>query len=228
MEFNHFIKRQEKQKKNTIKDFENFRESRARGTIYLILLIFIMSLFSFIHPLYLTLSSLSFVNFWFWTLITSFFVSYTDFYGLFLLIFLILVFYIMLRNLEQTFGTIFLFKLYFLCGFMTGASYVLLWLVLQRFYYGTIIIPIGLASGAFLGLICFPVFLNFNKDIIFRFFFIPIRMKGKIIIVILFLSKLIPGLLLAIGNPLYLLIYIPDLGGGLGSYLIYLVRYKNR
>jgi membrane associated rhomboid family serine protease len=132
----------------------------------------------------------------------------------------------MIKNLERTFGTKFLLKLYFVCGFVTGLVYVLIWLALQPFYIGTVIVPIGLASGALLGVISFMIFLNINREMTFLMFFIPIRMKGRTIIIFLVLLNLIPGLLLAIGNPLYLLVYIPDLGGVLASYLVYFFKYK--
>jgi hypothetical protein len=223
-----YLKRQEKQKMKTIRDFENYGESQTKGSTILILAIFILSLVTFIiYPPYLTLSSLSFLNLWLWTFISSFFVSYTqDLFGLFFLIILIILFYVMIKNLERTFGTKFLLKLYFVCGFVTGLVYVLIWLALQPFYIGTVIVPIGLASGALLGVISFMIFLNINREMTFLMFFIPIRMKGRTIIIFLVLLNLIPGLLLAIGNPLYLLVYIPDLGGVLASYLVYFFKYK--
>lgn len=222
-----YLKRQEKQKIKTIRDFENYRDSQAKATNYLIALIFIFSLVTFINPLILTLSSLSFVDLWLWTLVTSFFVSYTqDFFGLFFLIILIVLFYMMIKNLERTFGTKFLLKLYFISGFVTGLFYVLLWIALQPFFLGTIVVPIGLASGALLGVICFMIFLNLNREMTFLMFFIPIRMKGRTIIIFLVLLNLIPGLLLSIGAPLFLLVYLPDLGGILASYLVYYFKYK--
>ncbi|TFG03883.1 MAG: hypothetical protein EU542_00750 [Promethearchaeota archaeon] len=223
-----YLKRQEKQKMKTIRDFENYGGSQTKGSTILILAIFILSLVTFIiYPPYLTLSSLSFLNLWLWTFISSFFVSYTqDLFGLFFLIILIILFYVMIKNLERTFGTKFLLKLYFVCGFVTGLVYVLIWLALQPFYIGTVIVPIGLASGALLGVISFMIFLNINREMTFLMFFIPIRMKGRTIIIFLVLLNLIPGLLLAIGNPLYLLVYIPDLGGVLASYLVYFFKYK--
>jgi membrane associated rhomboid family serine protease len=222
-----YLKRQEKQKIKTIRDFENYTDRQAYGTRYLIALIFILSLVTFIYPLVLTLSSLSFFNLWLWTLITSLFVSYTqDLFGLFFLIILIILFYIMIKNLERTFGTKFLLKLYFICGFMTGLFYITLWLALQSFYGDIIVVPIGLASGALLGVISFMIFLNINREMTFLVFFMPIRMKGRTIIIFLVLLNLIPGLLLALGNPLYLMVYLPDLGGIFGSYLVYFFKYK--
>ena len=230
-----YIKRQEKQKIKTIRDFEDYGIRGAKGTKYLISLIFILSLITFVssvddlYPLFLTLSSLSFLNLWLWTLITSLFVSYTqDLFGLFFLIILIILFYIMIKNLERTFGTKFLLRLYFLCGFMTALFYVLLWLALQPFYSYIIVVPIGLASGALLGVISFMIFLNINREMTFLVFFMPIRMKGRTIIFFLVLLNLIPGLLLAIGDIRYLLVYLPDLGGIFGSYLLYYFKYKTR
>ena len=222
-----YLKRQEKQKIKTIRDFENYRDNQAKATNYLIALIFIFSLVTFINPLILTLSSLSFLDLWLWTLLTSFFVSYTqDFFGLFFLIILIILFYMMIKNLERTFGTKFLLKLYFVSGFITGLFYVLLWLFLQIFSFGIIVVPIGLASGALLGVICFMIFLNINREMTFLMFFIPIRLKGRTIIIFLILLNLIPGLLLAIGDPLFLLVYLPDLGGIFASYLVYFFKFK--
>jgi membrane associated rhomboid family serine protease len=132
----------------------------------------------------------------------------------------------MIKNLERTFGTKFLLKLYFISGFVTGLFYVSLWLFLQLFSIGVIVVPIGLASGALLGVICFMIFLNINREMTFLMFFIPIRMKGRTIIIFLVLLNLIPGLLLAIGEPLFLLVYLPDLGGILASYLVYYFKYK--
>ncbi len=224
-----YMKRQDKQKIKTIRDFENYKERKTKGTSYLIVSIFIFSLVTFVYPIYLTLSSLSFLNLWLWTFITSFFVSYTeDLFGLFFLIILIILFYVMIKNLERTFGTKFLLKLYFICGFLTGLFYTLIWLILQSFYFDIIIIPIGLASGALLGVISFMIFLNLNTEMTFLLFFMPIRMKGRSIIIFLVLLNLIPGILLAIGNPLYLLVYLPDLGGVLASYLVYFFKYKPR
>ncbi|MEJ2294259.1 MAG: AN1-type zinc finger domain-containing protein [Candidatus Lokiarchaeota archaeon] len=232
-----YLKKQEKRKVKTIRDFESYKD--GKGTTYLIILIFIFSLVTFslstisppgvFYETYIALSSSSFLDLRLWTFLTSFFVSYTpNLFGLFFLIILILIFYMMIKNLERAFGTKFLFKLYFICGFFTALIYTLLWLMLQFVIFRGIIqpIPIGLASGALLGVISFMIFLNINREMTFLLIFIPIRMKGRTIIIILVLLNLIPGLILGVFNPLYFLVYIPDLGGVLASYLVYFYRYK--
>jgi len=227
-EFKKYMKRQEKQR--TIKHYET--TTKTNSTTYLIIAIFIMSIASMGYPLYLTLSSYSFLELYLWTFITSLFVSYTsDFFGLFFLFILIIFFYMIIKNIERVFGTKFLLQLYFICAIFTGLVYILLLLLLQLIYvpYGSVIVvPYGLASGALLGVICFMIFMNWDREMTFLIFFLPIRMKGKTIITFLVLLKVVPGLLLAMGNPIYLLVYLPDLGGILASYIVHYYKFKHR
>jgi len=233
-EFKKYIKRQEKQKERTIKYYESYdkKKKKTSSITYLIIAIFIMSIASMVYPLYLTLSSYSFLNIYLWTFITSLFVSYTsDLFGLFFLLILILFFYMIIKSIERIFGTKFLLQLYFICAIFTGLVYILLLLLLQLIYvpYGSVIVvPYGLASGALLGVICFMIFMNWDREMTFLIFFLPIRMKGKTIIIFLVLLKVVPGLLFAIGEPLYLLVYLPDLGGILASYFVHYYKFKHR
>ncbi len=226
-EFKKYIKRQEKHKQRTIKYYE--KTTKTSSITYLIIAIFIMSIAAMVYPLYLTLSSYSFLKLYLWTFITSLFVSYTsDLFGLFFLAILILFFYMIIKNIERVFGTKFLLQLYFICAIFTGLVYILLMLLLQLIYGSGIIVPYGLASGALLGVICFMIFMNWNREMTFLLFFLPIRMKGRTIIIFLVLLKVVPDLLFAMGNPFYLLGYIPDLGGILASYIVHYFKFKHR
>jgi len=231
-EFKKYMKRQDKQKQKTIKLYKsyNFKPTQNVGTKSLIIAILVLSITGMvINPLYLALSRFSFLDFWLWTFVTSVFVSYTsDFFGLFFLVIIILFFYMIIKNIERAFGTKFLLRLYLACALFSGLVYFTLWIILEMFSGFIIIIPYGLASGALLGVICFTIFINWNREMTFLIFFIPIRLKGKTIITFLILIKLIPGLLFAIGSPPVLLIYLPDLGGLLASYLVYNYKMKNR
>ena len=232
--FKKYMKRQDKQKQKATKLYKSysFKPTQNNGTKILIIAIFVLSIASIAYPLYLTLTRFSFLDFWLWTFVTSVFVSYTsDFFGLFFLVILILFFYIIIKNLEQAFGTKFLLRLYLTCALFSGLLYFILWIIMEMFLIPSgfiIIIPYGLASGALLGVICFTIFMNWNRQMTFLIFFMPIRMKGKTIITFLILIKLIPGLLFAIDFPPALLIYLPDLGGILASYLVYRYKLKNR
>lgn len=226
-EFKKYIKRQEKHKQRKIKYYE--KTTKTSSITYLIIAIFIMSIVAMVYPLYLTLSSYSFLKLYLWTFITSLFVSYTsDLFGLFFLAILILFFYMIIKNIERVFGTKFLLQLYFICAIFTGLVYILLMLLLQLIYGSGIIVPYGLASGALLGVICFMIFMNWNREMTFLLFFLPIRMKGRTIIIFLVLLKVVPGLLFAMGNPFYLLVYLPDLGGILASYIVHYFKFKHR
>jgi len=232
--FKKYMKRQDKQKQKTTKLYKsyNFEPNQNKGTKILIIAIIVLSIVSIAYPWFLTLSRFSFLNFWLWTFVTSVFVSYiSDLFGLFFLFILILFFYMIIKNIEKAFGTKFLLRLYLTCALFSGLVYFILWIILEIFLippgFG-IIIPYGLASGALLGVICFMIFINWNRQMTFLIFFMPIRMKGKTIIIVLILIKLIPGILFAIDYPPALLIYLPDLGGILASYLVYNYKLKNR
>lgn len=232
--FKKYMKRQDKQKQKATKLYKSysFKPNQNYGTKVLIILVFVLSIASIAYPLILTLSRLSFLDFWLWTFITSVFVSYTsDLFGLFFLVILILFFYMIIKNLEQAFGTKFLLRLYLVCALFSGLVYFILWIIIETFLIPSgfiIIIPYGLASGALLGVICFMIFMNWKREMTFLIFFMPIRMRGRTIITFLILIKLIPGLLFAIDYPPALIIYLPDLGGILGSYLVYKYKFKNR
>jgi hypothetical protein len=231
---NKYIRRQEKEKKKTIKLYKKnkFKPSQNNGTKFLIIAIFGFSIASMAYAPFLALSRLSFIDFWLWTFVTSVFVSYTsDLFGLFFLVILTLFFYMIIKNIEQAFGTKFLLRLYLTCALFSGLTYFILWILVEAFLIPSgflIIVPYGLASGALLGVICFTIFMSWNREMTFLIFFMPIKMKGKTIITFLILIKLIPGLLFAIDYPPAVLIYLPDLGGILSSYLVYNYKFKNR
>ncbi|MFX1449151.1 MAG: AN1-type zinc finger domain-containing protein [Promethearchaeota archaeon] len=228
--FKKYMKRQDKQKQKTIKLYKSYDTKRTKKnvTLYLLITISVMSVVSMVFPYELALSSLSFLGFYLWTFATSVFVNFIyDFFGLIFLFILMIFFYMLIKNIEQAFGTKFLIRLYLICALFSGLVYLILWLILASL--GDIIpIPYGLASGALIGVICFTIYINWNRQMTFLIFFMPIRMKGKTIIAFLILIKLVPGLLFAISDTYVLLIYLPDLGGILASFLVYNYKIKNR
>ncbi|MHA1460072.1 MAG: rhomboid family intramembrane serine protease [Promethearchaeota archaeon] len=236
-EFKKYMKRQDKQKQKTIKLYKSYNDkpTQNQGTKVIIMAVFVLSIASLAFPYNanpLALSRLSFLNFWLWTFVTSAFVSFSyDLFGLFFLVIIMLFFYMIIKNIERAFGTKFLLRLYLLCALFSGLLYFILWIIMEMFLIPpgfVVIVPYGLASGALLGVICFTIFINWNRQMTFLIFFMPIRMKGKTIITFLILIKLIPGLLFGISSPPLLLIYLPDLGGILASFLVYNFKLKRR
>lgn len=205
-----------------------FSFERKNTTIYLLLVIFISSIVALVFPQFFCLSSYTLLDFYLWTLFTSLFVSYSSSYiGILFLLILVLIFYSIIKNIELTFGTRFLFTLYLVSSLGTALVYFAIWVALIAIVPDPYTIPfIGLASGALLGMICFMIFFNLNQEFMFLFFFLPIRMKGKILIWLLILIRLIPGLLFAIIDFRYLAIYIPELGGILASYIFYKIKFR--
>ncbi len=228
-----YLKRQEKERKKTVRTYETSQKSFARstqfmGTKTLFVMIIIFSIVGLVfsasglsHYIYLSLHSLVF-NFTYHTFLTSLFVSEVDFFGFFFLIIMLFFLYFMARNIEARKGSKFLIEIYIISGLFTALFYIILRLAILP------LMPIenpfdwvGLAWGGILGLLSYSLFPIMNQQITSMMVFLPIRLKGRTFLYIIILFRLIPGLLLAVSTPVYLLFYLPDLGGILGAYIIY-------
>ncbi|MBN1214103.1 MAG: hypothetical protein JXA99_01550 [Candidatus Lokiarchaeota archaeon] len=229
---NKFLKKEEKKKRRASKIYErHIRESPTSNvSTYLILSILILSIAAIIRDdftLALCLSSFSFLNYYIWTFFTSSFVYYTgDFLGIFILFFFILFFYNTVRIIEMRFGGIFLLKLYLISAFFSGLLYILLWLPFYLTTPDLPILPIGLAFGGVIGIISFLIFFSMNTEMTMLIMFVPVRMKGKIMLLLIVLLVLLPGFFMIFIDLYYIVAYLPDLGGLLGSYIIF--KYKFR
>lgn len=237
-ELKKYLKRQEKQRRRTIRTFSgrSIGKTRYKGTKILIGLIMIFSIMALIFEgfgipqyIYLSLSGLI-INFTFHTIITSLFTAQTNILWIFFLLIMIYFLYIIARNIELTYGTSFLIKLYLICTLLSALFYILLRLALIPFNYPLTfrIDYVGLAWGGILGLISYSMFPAMNREITALMYFFPIRMKGKTFLYIIILIRIIPGLLFAIFDPRYLWIYLPDLGGILGAYIIFKYQKVSR
>ncbi|TXT67018.1 MAG: AN1-like Zinc finger [Promethearchaeota archaeon] len=232
-----YLRRQERQQKRAEDIFQRTMGNRPSGSIstFLIFGIFIMSIIALIVPQYLCLSYYSYFDYYLWTFFTSLFVNYSDsYFGIFFLLILILLFYNIIKIIELRFGSRFLLGLYLFSAFMSAIFFTLLFLPLQLFYYDPIKITFifgGMAYGGLMGVISFMIFSSLNQEMTFLLFFISIRAKGRILLILLILFRLLPALLYwaLYQDFIYFLIYLPDLGGILGSYIVfkYKVRYQD-
>jgi hypothetical protein len=95
-----------------------------------------------------------------------------------------------------------------------------------HFYIPIELFPVyvGFAWGGILGLLSYSLFPIMNQQITAMMYFLPIRLKGRTFLYIIILFRLLPGLLLALSNPIYVLFYLPDLGGILGAYIVYRIQ----
>jgi len=233
-----YLKQQERQRKEAMRSFAGglTGTGNVKGTNFLIIMIVIFSIAATILaiigiPHLITFSLYGILHLWLWIIFTSIFISYSEgLFGLFFLLILVIFLYNIARNIEIRFGTKFLIKLYLFCTLFTAIFYLLIRMVIAPYYpINSVVIPIGLATGAILGLIAYMVYFNPDSEMMLFCFFIPVKMKGRTLLIILVLFRLIPGLLFSLFlGPAYLAIYLPDLGGILASYLVFYFKHKRR
>ncbi|MFX0083129.1 MAG: hypothetical protein ACFE94_15390 [Candidatus Hodarchaeota archaeon] len=165
------------------------------------------------------------------TFLTSLFVSTSSFgfvnptavINLFFLFFMLFFLYFMARNIESSYGSSFLIRLFIISGLFSALFYILLRLSLLG------ILPlddptqiyVGLAWGGIYGLISYIIFPTMRPEVRA---FIPMRMSGRSFLIMIVSMRLMFGLFYALISPIYILFYFPELGGILGSYLVY--KYK--
>ncbi|MFX0010063.1 MAG: AN1-type zinc finger protein [Candidatus Hermodarchaeota archaeon] len=237
--FKKYMKRQDKEKKKDVKFYLKYPTNRKQfqGIKLLLLLIVIFSILAIIFNVYnikeylfLSLNALVY-KFTFHTIITSLFIYQINpfdsffFFSIILLSIMFYFAYIMGKLIESVFGKKFLLKLFLFSGFISILFYLLLRVAL--IYYLPIVDIIyydgvGLVWGGLFGLFTFTIFPAMNQKLTAFLTIIPVRMRGKSFLIIIILFRLIPGLFYGlVYSPVYFLFYIPELGGVLGSYLVY-------
>jgi hypothetical protein len=237
-----YIRRQERQERKSAEQIRRYssKKSQYQGIKVLLLLIVSFSTVAIIFRslgleeyVFLSLNAIIF-KFTYHTFITSLFIysinpfDYFFFFSM-ILIFIIFYFaYLMGKMVETAFGTKFLMKLFLFSGFVSIMFYIILRLGIA-FYYPldspTNFDSVGLVWGGLYGLFTFTIFPAMNQRLTARVVIIPIRMSGKSFLLMIILFRLIPGLIYGLGGSfLYFLYYLPELGGVLGSYLVYKYR----
>ncbi len=239
---NKYIRRQEKQEKKSRKQVRRYSSKRSQyqGIKVILLLIITFSTVAIIlrslgmeEYVFLSFNAIIY-KFTYHTFITSLFIysinpfDYFFFFSM-ILIFIIFYFaYLMGKMVESAFGTRFLVKLFLFSGFVSILFYIVLRLGII-FYYPLDSLSnfdsVGLVWGGLYGLFTFTIFPAMNQRLTARVVIIPIRMSGKSFLLMIILFRLIPGLIYGLGGSfLYFLYYLPELGGVLGSYLVYKYR----
>ena len=237
-EIRKYLKQQRKQSRQATRGYQSNLGGvgETNGTTFLMIMIVIFSISAFIftivgYPFYINFSVYGLSNLFLWIIFTALFISYSsELFGLFFLFILIIFLYNIAKTIEQRFGTKFLISLYIFCAIFTGLFYILI-----RFLLVLINYPInrengmyiGLATGAIIGLIAFIVYHAPRNEMTMLCFFLPVRMKGRVLLLILILFRLIPGLLFGLlMSPTYFALYLPDLGGILASYIVFKIKSK--
>ena len=237
--FKKYMKRQDKQKKKDVKLYRKYPSNKTefQGIKLLLLLIVICSIIAIIFRVYdideyifFSLNAIIY-RFTFHTFITSLFIYPINpfdsffFFSILLIAIMFYLAYIMGKLIERVFGKKFLFKLFLFSGFISILFYLLLRValiyylpILNTFFFD----GVGLVWGGLFGLFTFTIFPAMNQKLTAFLTIIPVRMSGKSFLLIIILFRLIPGLYYGLAiSPIYFLFYIPELGGILGSYLVY-------
>jgi hypothetical protein len=238
-----YLKRQDKQSKKTLKVFGKSQTGTTKYNYTKILFgaIIITSItalffdsFGISQYIYLSIDKVL-SEFTVHTFFTSLFISFSSTYSpfsaiinLFFLFFMLFFLYFMARNIEFSYGPSFLIKLFVISGLFSAVFYIFIRLALLGIYplnepiqVGSGYIDgvyVGLAWGGIYGLISYIIFPMMRREVRA---FIPMRMSGRSFLITLVSIRLIFGLLYAFSGLFYLLIYLPELGGILGSYLVY-------
>jgi len=237
-----YIRRQERQEKKSAKQMRRYSSKRSQyqGIKVILLLIISFSIVAIVFRIlgieeyvFLSLNAIIF-KFTYHTFITSLFIysiNPFDYFFFFSMILIFIIFYfafLMGKMVETAFGTRFLVKLFLFSGFVSILFYIILRLGIA-FYYPLDSLSnfdsVGLVWGGLYGLFTFTIFPAMNQRLTARVMIIPIRMSGKSFLLMIILFRLIPGLIYGLGDSfLYFLYYLPELGGVVGSYLVYKYR----
>ncbi len=232
-----YLRRQDKQRERTLRSYQTSykRPSQYQGSkiLFVLIIIFSITALIFIYNnipefFYLSLHGLIY-EFTYHTIFTSLFICSGDLISLFFLFIMLFFLYFMTRNIEMSFGTNFLIKLYVTCCLFTALFYVLLRLSLISIYpLNDLPIYTGLAWGGILGLISYSIFPIMNKKITGLMYFLPVRMNGKAFLLIIILLRVLPVLLFVWYDLSSIIIYLPDLGGILGAYIVFKYQFSKR
>ena len=240
-----YLKRQDKQSKKTLKFYGKSQKGTTKYNYTKILFgaIIITSITAMFFDysgisqyIYLSIDKVL-SEFTIHTIFTSLFISSSSFglvsgtaiINLFFLFFMLFFLYFMARNIEFSYGPSFLMKLFIISGLFTALFYVLLRLSMLGIYPlnepigidadgKELFVYVGLAWGGIYGLISYIIFPMMRREVRA---IIPMRMSGRSFLITIVSIRLIFGLFFAFSGLFYLLIYLPELGGILGSYLVY-------
>jgi len=230
-QLNNYLKRQDQDYIPRVKRSNNW-SANFGGTKTLLICILVFSIVASFFAannlalyIYFSLNGLI-NNYAFQTILTSLFITrfnLFDFIDIFFLVIMLFFTYLLSRSIEIRFGSSFLIKLFMISSFFSLLLFILLRFTLNGLFPITIVaIPMGFAWGGILGLISYSLFPVMNQEITAIMAIIPVRLKGKSFLYLIILLRILPVLF----SPLSFIIYLPDLGGILGAYVVFRYQIK--
>ena len=232
------MRRQEKQNGKTLRSYQRPYKSKTQyqGTKILFITIIIFTIvgvslrYSIPEYIYLSLNGVIY-KYMYHTFFTALFISSYNIIELFFLFIMLFILYFMARTIETIHGTKFIIKLYIISSLFSAFVYVLLRLLFIPIYPIDSVdsaLYVGLAWGGILGLLSYSIFPMMNRKLTALMYFLPIRMKGRSLLFIIVLLRLIPVLFYVWYWPYYVVLYLPELGGILGAYIVYRYQFLRR
>lgn len=237
-----YLRRQEKQRVKSLKQLRGYSDTarRYQGTDIIFLLLISLTVMAMIFVyfglgewMYLSLNALA-TKFTFHTLFTSIFIDRINpydpffFFALFFVFIMLYFTYKITKLIEMANGMKFVIKLFLFSGFFAIIFYFLLRVALISYYpiyINSFRDSVGLLWGGIYGLISFIIFPTIDREKSALLAFVRVRMTGKAFLYMIILIRLLFGLIYGLTyDLLFFLVYLPELGGILGSYLVY--KYK--
>jgi len=235
-QLNNYLKRQDGNYLPRVKRSNNW-SANFRGTKTLLIFILVFSIVASFFAannlqLFIYFSLRGLINYYaFQTILTSLFIteinifSYYAFIDIFFLAIMLFFTYLLSRSIEIRFGSSFLFKLFMISSFFSLLLFILLrFTLIGVFPIFLVAIPMGFAWGGILGLISYSIFPVMNQEITALMMIIPVRLKGRTLLIIIILLRIFP----VIFSPFSFIVYLPDLGGIIGAYVVYRYQMRSR
>ena len=203
-----------------LKDFE--------GILFLLSLVVLFSLFSlnFWNRQFISLSLLGVIFQYYWTFFTSLLVVtlIRPEEILFLLVSLLFMFKV-IRDLEKKTNIKLVYTVFCFSGLFSGALYLLISFLLVFIppygFMGLISFSVGLGGAGFLGLTAYSVFSDPNLVWNLHTYGIPIKLKGKNLLLVLIALRLIPLLFTGFLGIFSFLSYCSELFGVLAAFIYF-------
>ena len=133
-------------------------------------------------------------------------------------------------DIENIFSPIFLLKLFLLSSIFSGCFFIIVRLILSLTipigYIDLTFFSTGFGWAGLLGIVSFKLFLEPETQWDVYLCYIPVKMDGKAVLVILILLRLIPNLVLIVTNELYMLVYCCEFFGLIVGCFIYYCKNK--
>jgi len=208
-----------------LKDYE--------GTLFLLSLIVLFSFLSldFWNRQFISLSSYGVFLRYYWTFFTSLFVVTLNSAEeiLFFLIGLLFMFKI-INDLEKKTNTKLVYFVFGFCGLFSGVIFLVIRFLFAFYmpigFIDLLFFSVGLGGAGFLGLTAFSVFLEPNLEWNLHTYGIPIRMKGKNLLLVIVALRLIPLFFYGFFNIISILMYCFEFFGILAAYIHFKCWYK--